>query len=67
VALLFATLLGALWGAIPGALKAYFNVNEVITCIMLNYIALFWVNMTIKGNKVLRLYHFGSRAFFNTA
>ena len=53
VALLFATLLGAIWGAIPGALKAYFNVNEVITCIMLNYIALFWVNMTIKGNKVL--------------
>ena len=53
VALLFATLLGAIWGAIPGALKAYFNVNEVITCIMLNYTALFWVNMTIKGNKVL--------------
>lgn len=53
VALLLATLLGAIWGAIPGALKAYFNVNEVITCIMLNYIALFWVNMTIKGNSVL--------------
>ena len=31
VALLFATLLGAIWGAIPGVLKAYFNVNEVIT------------------------------------
>ena len=53
VALLFATLLGALWGAIPGVLKAYFNVNEVITCIMLNYIALFWVNMTVKENEVL--------------
>lgn len=53
VALLFATLLGALWGAIPGILKAYFNVNEVITCIMLNYIALFWVNMTVKGNTAL--------------
>ena len=53
VALLFATLLGALWGAIPGILKAYFNVNEVITCIMLNYIALFWVNMTVKGSDVL--------------
>lgn len=53
VALLVAILFGAIWGAIPGALKAYFNVNEVITCIMLNYIALFWVNMTIKGNKVL--------------
>ena len=53
VALLFATLLGAIWGAIPGVLKAYFNVNEVITCIMLNYISLFFVNMTVKGNKAL--------------
>ena len=53
VALLFATLLGAIWGAIPGILKAYFNVNEVITCIMLNYISLYWVNMTVKGNKAL--------------
>ena len=53
VGLLFATLLGAIWGAIPGILKAYFNVNEVITCIMLNYISLFFVNMTVKGNKLL--------------
>lgn len=53
VALLFATLLGAIWGAIPGILKAYFNVNEVISCIMLNYISLFWVNMVVKGNSVL--------------
>ncbi|MBQ2205138.1 MAG: ABC transporter permease [Lachnospiraceae bacterium] len=53
VALLVATLLGALWGAIPGLLKAYFNVNEVITCIMLNYVSLFWVNMTVKGSKAL--------------
>ena len=53
VALLVATLLGALWGAIPGILKAYFNVNEVITCIMLNYISLFWVNMTVKENDLL--------------
>ena len=53
VALFVATLLGALWGAIPGILKAYFNVNEVITCIMLNYISLFWVNMTVKENDLL--------------
>ena len=53
VGLLFAILLGAIWGAIPGILKAYFNVNEVITCIMLNYVSLFWVNMTVKGSKVL--------------
>ena len=53
VALLFAILLGAIWGAIPGALKAFFNVNEVITCIMLNYIALFLVNMIVQSSDVL--------------
>ena len=53
VALLTAAVLGAVWGAIPGILKAYFNVNEVITCIMLNYISLYLVNMIVKGNKLL--------------
>lgn len=32
---------GFLWGAIPGALKAYFGAHEVITTIMLNFIAIF--------------------------
>ncbi len=32
-------LAGALWGCIPGILKAYLNINEVITCIMTNWIA----------------------------
>ena len=30
---------GALWGAIPGLFKAFLNVNEVITCIMMNWIS----------------------------
>lgn len=30
---------GMLWGAIPGLFKALFNVNEVIVCIMTNWIA----------------------------
>lgn len=30
---------GALWGKIPGLLKAFFNINEVIACIMTNWIA----------------------------
>jgi simple sugar transport system permease protein len=34
-----AGLAGALWGAIPGALKAYADAHEVITTIMLNFIA----------------------------
>ena len=32
-------LAGALWGAIPGMLKALLNVNEVLGCIMTNWIA----------------------------
>ena len=30
---------GAVWGAIPGLLKAYLNINEVLACIMTNWIA----------------------------
>ncbi len=39
VAVLAAVSAGALWGFVPGLLKARFNVNEVITTIMMNYIA----------------------------
>ncbi|MBE6774570.1 MAG: ABC transporter permease [Ruminococcaceae bacterium] len=30
---------GALWGAIPGVFKAYLHINEVLACIMTNWIA----------------------------
>ncbi len=48
VAILGAMVAGAFWGLIPGLLKAYFNVNEVITSIMLNYIGMFLVNLLVK-------------------
>lgn len=38
---------GALWGAIPGFLKARFNVHEVTVSIMMNYIALHLNNFVI--------------------
>ncbi|MCP4362792.1 MAG: ABC transporter permease [Chloroflexi bacterium] len=38
---------GALWGFIPGYLKARFRVNEIITTLMLNYIAIYWNNFFI--------------------
>ena len=38
--LLACILTGFLWGAIPGFLKAYFGAHEVITTIMLNFIAI---------------------------
>lgn len=48
--LIAAMIFGAVWGAIPGLFKAYFNVNEVITAIMFNWIGLYAVNEIIyKG------------------
>ena len=51
VCLLAAVLFAALVGGISGALKAYFNVNEVISCIMLNWISLYCVNMLLATVK----------------
>jgi len=42
-------LAGALWGAIPGALKAYTGGHEVINTIMMNYIALNTVSFLLNG------------------
>ena len=39
LAFLAGILAGALWGAIPGFLKAVLNINEVLACIMTNWIA----------------------------
>lgn len=47
LALVAATLAGAVWGAVPGLLKAYCNVNEVIACIMMNYIGMYLVNFLV--------------------
>lgn len=33
---------GAIWGFIPGILKARFRVNEIISTLMMNYIAVAW-------------------------
>ncbi len=41
------SLLGALWGFIPGILKAKLKVNEIISTLMLNYIAVAWNNFFI--------------------
>jgi simple sugar transport system permease protein len=46
---LAALLGGALWGIIPGLLKARFNVHEVVATIMMNWIA-YWVVYYTVGN-----------------
>jgi general nucleoside transport system permease protein len=40
---------GALWAFIPGFLKARFSVNEIISTLMLNYIAIAWNDFFIFG------------------
>ena len=51
VCLLAAMVAGALLGTVSGLLKSYFNVNEVISCIMLNWISLYCVNMLLTRVK----------------
>ncbi|HJA62525.1 MAG TPA: ABC transporter permease [Candidatus Intestinimonas stercoravium] len=51
VCLIASIVAGALLGAISGALKAYRNVNEVISCIMLNWISLYLVNSLLSNVK----------------
>ena len=52
-AFIAAMIFGGLWGLIPGILKSYFNVHEVIASIMLNYIAMYTVNVWIQGDESL--------------
>ena len=54
VGIILAIVAGAIWGAIAGILKAYRNVNEVISGIMLNWIGLYLANsliMIVKDPK----------------
>ncbi len=39
--------LGAAWGAIPGLLRAFLHTNEIITSLMLNYVAALVLNYLI--------------------
>jgi simple sugar transport system permease protein len=40
---------GGVWGLIPGILRARLGVNEIIVTLMLNYIALFWIQFWVFG------------------
>ncbi|MDO5143883.1 MAG: ABC transporter permease [bacterium] len=51
VCMLASVIAGALLGSVSGMLKAYRNVNEVISCIMLNWISLYLVNMLLMQVK----------------
>lgn len=40
---------GGIWGGIPGLLKAYFNVNEILSTVMMNAIAVQLMNFLLRG------------------
>ncbi|MFZ5597742.1 MAG: ABC transporter permease [Bacillota bacterium] len=40
---------GGLWGLIPAIPRAYLGVNEIITTLMLNYVAILWVQFLVFG------------------
>ncbi|MGB5758354.1 MAG: ABC transporter permease [Acidimicrobiales bacterium] len=43
---------GGFWGAIPGALKAYASVNEILSTIMLNLVAVQVMNYLLRGPMI---------------
>ena len=52
LALLAGFLGGAVWGGIPGILKAYFRVNEILSTVMMNAIAVQLMNFFLRGPMI---------------
>ncbi|MCR4723576.1 MAG: ABC transporter permease [Eubacteriales bacterium] len=67
VCLLAAMLGGAFWGIFPGLFKALFNVNEVITAIMFNWIGLFLVNLAFSNTPTVLANYYGASVADRTA
>jgi len=65
IAVLGAVFFGALWGGIAGFLKAKYKVSEVVTTIMMNYIAFFihrLITLNISGSNTFKTPNFSSSA-----
>ena len=58
----FAALAGGVYGAIPGLLKAWRGAHEVITTIMLNYVAIFLMHWLLQGGPLTAPNAFGQPA-----
>lgn len=52
LAMLAGFLGGAVWGGIPGFLKAYFSVNEILSTVMMNAIAVQLMNFLLRGPMI---------------
>ena len=55
LAFLGGALAGALWGCIPGLVRAFLNINEVLACIMTNWIAANLVTWVFDGSNYRNL------------
>ncbi len=55
IAFLGGILAGAIWGCIPGLVKALLNINEVLACIMTNWIAANLVTWMFDGSDFRNL------------
>lgn len=40
---------GASWALLPGALRAYFGTNEIVPTLLLNYVAILWVDYLVHN------------------
>ncbi len=68
-ALLCAMLAGAIWGGVVGFLKARFEVSEVVTTIMLNYVALYLsriITMAIPGTNTYKTVDYPATALLKS-
>ncbi len=52
LAMLFGFIGGGIWGGIPGFLKAYFRVNEILSTVMMNAIAVQLMNFMLRGPMI---------------
>jgi simple sugar transport system permease protein len=52
IAMLVGAISGSLWAGIPGVLKAYFNVNEILSTVMMNAIAVQLLNFVLTGPMI---------------
>ncbi len=52
IAMLVGAVAGGIWAGIPGVLKAYFNVNEILSTVMMNAIAVQLLNFVLTGPMI---------------
>lgn len=63
LAFLGGILMGAAWGAVPGMMKAFLNINEVLACIMTNWIAANLVTWFFDGSALCNAVESGKTGY----